>query len=88
LRIGMCEHVVPHGEARAKAEALAHEIARFPQACLRADRESAYRQHGLSLAEALSAEYAGGLPVIRREAVEGAARFASGLGRHGDFGEI
>ena len=88
LRIGMCEYVVPHGEARAKAEALAHEIAHFPQACLRADRASAYRQHGLALAEALRAEYAGGLPVIRREAVTGAARFAGGLGRHGDFGDI
>jgi len=32
LRIGLCEYVVPEGDARAKAEALAHDIARFPKA--------------------------------------------------------
>src|SRR5207253_1408228 len=37
LRIGACEHVVPDGQSRAFAEAMAHEIARFPQACVRAD---------------------------------------------------
>jgi len=88
LRIGLCEYVVAHGAARAKAEALAHEIARFPQACLRADRASAHRQHGLSLNEALRREFAGSLPVVRAEAVGGAGRFAGGMGRHGDFGEI
>ena len=40
LRIGLCEYVVPEGEARAKAEALAHDIRRFPQSCMRADRRS------------------------------------------------
>jgi len=84
LRIGLCEYVVPRGKARAEAEALAEEIARFPAACLAADRASVYRQEGLELADALSAEYERGLPVIRREAIAGAARFASGLGRHGD----
>src|SRR5215510_12752935 len=42
LRIGACEHVVPDGESRRFAEAMAHEIARFPQACMRADRRSVY----------------------------------------------
>ena len=87
-RIGMCEYVVPKGQARAKAEALAFEIARFPQACVRADRASAYRQQGLSLRDALRQEYAISLPVIREEAVMGAGRFAGGKGRHGDFREI
>ena len=32
LAIGLCEYVTPKGGARAKAEALAQEIARFPQA--------------------------------------------------------
>src|SRR5262249_40735466 len=31
LAIGLCEYVTPKGGARAKAEELAHEIARFPQ---------------------------------------------------------
>lgn len=88
LRIGMCEYVVPHGEARAKAEALAMEISRFPQKCVRADRASVYRQHGLSVLDGLRSEYAGSLPVIREESVMGATRFAGGKGRHGDFREI
>jgi enoyl-CoA hydratase/carnithine racemase len=42
LRMGLANRVVPDGQARAAAEALAAEIARFPQACMRADRRSAY----------------------------------------------
>ena len=59
-----------------------YEIAAFPQRCLRADRLSSYRQWELSLADALRAETEGGIAVLA-EAREGAARFASGKGRHG-----
>ena len=38
LAIGLANRVVPDGRARAEAEALAAEIARFPQLCMRADR--------------------------------------------------
>src|SRR5207253_2660796 len=51
LRIGACEHVVADGASRQFAEAMAHEIARFPQLCMRADRRSAYLQQGLTLRE-------------------------------------
>ena len=88
LRIGACEHVVPDGSARAFAEAMAHEIARFPQACLRADRRSVYEQQDLPLAEALQVEWRNGAPVLAAEGIAGAKRFASGKGRHGDFGDI
>jgi enoyl-CoA hydratase len=88
LRIGACEHVVPDGTAREFAEAMAHEIARFPQGCLRADRRSVYRQQGLPLREAMQAEWRNGAPVLAAEAIEGSRRFASGKGRHGDFGDI
>lgn len=47
LRIGLCERVVPRGSTRAAAEDLAREIARFPQAAVRADRRSAYESFGL-----------------------------------------
>lgn len=87
-RIGACEKVVPDGESRAYAEAMAHEIARFPQACLRADRRSAYLQNGLSVREAMRKEWYNGLPAFFAEGAAGAARFASGKGRHGDFGDI
>ncbi|HEX6959328.1 MAG TPA: crotonase/enoyl-CoA hydratase family protein [Ferrovibrio sp.] len=88
LQIGLANRVVPKGEARAAAEALAAEIARFPQACMKADRASSYRQWDLSLDAALHDEAEGGLPIVEKEAIAGAARFKSGLGRGGDFSSI
>jgi len=87
-RIGLCEMVVSPGEARAAAEAMAHEIARFPQAAVLADRRSVYETHGLSLREALEQEWANGLHAHAQEGAAGAARFAGGLGRSGDFTRI
>jgi len=88
LRIGACEHVVDDGGARAFAEAMAHQIARFPQVCVRADRRSAYMQQGLTLREAMRKEWYNGLPAFEAEGIAGAERFASGKGRHGDFRDI
>jgi enoyl-CoA hydratase len=88
LRIGACEQVVPDGMAREAAEEMAGEIARFPQACVRADRRSVYRQHGLPVREALKAEWQTSIGVVEREGVAGAARFSSGKGRHGDFDDL
>jgi enoyl-CoA hydratase len=88
LRINLCEHVVPDGESRQRAEALAHEIARFPQACMRADRRSVYRQEGLGLREAMRYEWENGIPALAAEGRAGAARFASGKGRGGNFSDI
>lgn len=87
-RIGLCEKVVPPGEARAAAEAMAQEIARFPQAAVLADRRSAYETHGLTVREALKREWVNGLDAHIREGAKGAERFAGGLGRSGDFKEI
>jgi enoyl-CoA hydratase len=88
LRINLCEQVVPDGESRPRAEALAHEIARFPQGCMRADRRSVYLQEGLPLREAMRSEWNNSLPAFYAEGAAGAARFASGKGRGGDFGDI
>lgn len=88
LQIGLANRVVGKGESRAAAEALAEEISRFPQACMLADRSSSYRQWDMSLDAALHDEAEGGLPIIEQEAIKGAARFKSGLGRHGDFSSI
>ena len=53
------------------------------------DRLSACEQWGMPLEDALLNEYQRGLQVIEsRETVEGAARFASGRGRHGQFDDI
>jgi enoyl-CoA hydratase len=88
LDIGLCERLVPDGESRAAAEALAHEISRFPQACMRADRRSVFLQEGLSEMNGLRSEWDCSATIVQREGAAGAARFASGKGRHGDFAEI
>lgn len=87
-RIGLCERLVAPGEARRTAEELAHEIARFPQGCMRADRASVYAQFGSSIEDALRGEFYGGKAVLKNEGIEGAMRFAAGKGRHGDFDNI
>lgn len=86
LRMGLANRVVPKGAARAEAEALAAQIAAFPQITMRNDRLSAHEQVGMSLDDALANEFRRGnasrdAGVIR----EGAGRFASGAGRHGSF---
>jgi enoyl-CoA hydratase len=86
LRIGLANRVVPDGESRSEAEALAAEIARFPQRCLRADRRSAFESFSLDERAALANELRHGVEVIRSgETLEGASRFAAGAGRHGGF---
>ena len=87
LAIGLCEYVVPEGGAREKAEHLAQEIARFPQSCVHADRQSARAQHGLSLREALRQEWWNSKSEVTK-GIEGAARFADGKGRGGDFSDV
>ncbi|MBB6560876.1 enoyl-CoA hydratase [Acidovorax soli] len=84
LHMGLCNRVVPPGEALAAALALAREIAAFPQATLRADRASAIAQEGLPLAGALLQEWQGGRACLA-DALQGAARFTAGQGRHGRF---
>jgi enoyl-CoA hydratase len=85
LGMGLVNRVVPPGEARGAAEALARELAAFPQACLRADRASAYAQADVTWEAALRAEFERGVRVVSSESLEGAGRFAQGAGRHGRF---
>jgi enoyl-CoA hydratase len=85
-RIGLANRVVPHGRAREAAEALAREIAGFPQRCVRSDRRSAWDSCGVPLPAAMAREYAlGRATVDSGESLEGARRFAAGAGRHGRF---
>jgi enoyl-CoA hydratase len=86
LHIGLANRVVPAGQARAAAEELAASLAAFPQQCLRGDRASALSQFGLDEQAALAAEFAGAAAALTEETQSGAARFAAGAGRHGDFG--
>jgi enoyl-CoA hydratase len=84
LGIGLVNRVVGAGESRAAAEALAHELARFPQTCMREDRLSLLEQEGLDEATAMSGEFEHGLRSLA-EVQAGLERFRAGAGRHGEF---
>lgn len=89
LAMGLANRVVPAGQARVAAEKIASEIARFPQDCLRHDRLSAIEQWDLSHDLAMANEFAHGTKVLASgETVRGAARFASGKGRGGNFDDF
>jgi enoyl-CoA hydratase len=85
-RIGLANRVVATGTARQAAEALAAEIAAFPPRCVASDRRSAYESTALALSAAMAREFELGKATLDSgESAEGAARFASGAGRHGTF---
>ena len=84
LTLGLANRVVPPGEARAAAVALAHQLAALPQFCLRSDRMSALEQWGMTEEQAAVNEARRGREVISSgETLAGAARFAGGEGRGG-----
>jgi enoyl-CoA hydratase len=82
LAMGLVNRLVPVGESRAAAEALAHELAHFPQTCLREDRLSALEQNGLDDAAAMAGELEHGMRSLV-EVRDGIERFRAGEGRHG-----
>jgi enoyl-CoA hydratase len=84
LAIGLVNRVVPDGTSRAAAEALANELARFPQTCLREDRLSLLEQEGFDEEAALAGELRHGMRSLA-EVQAGLERFRAGAGRHGSF---
>ena len=86
LAIGLANRTCPEGKALETAIALGHEIAAFPQACLRNDRRSVLDQWSLDHEAACRREFALGMETLASgETVAGAGRFVSGQGRHGRF---
>jgi enoyl-CoA hydratase len=84
VAMGLANRLTEPGAALDGALTLAHELARLPQLCLRSDRRSSYEQWRLPLDDALANEFERGAATIASgETLEGAARFASGAGRHG-----
>ena len=80
FQIGLCEYLVPKGDARLKAEELANQIAKLPQSCMRSDRQSIRSQHGKSINKAMRNEWA----ISKKEitnGIKGALRFKKGKGR-------
>jgi enoyl-CoA hydratase len=89
LAMGLANRVVPKGQSRAAAEALAGELARLPQNCLRSDRQSVYEQFDGDCAGAMANEFRRGAATLASgESRDGAARFAAGKGRGGSFENI
>jgi enoyl-CoA hydratase len=84
LAIGLANRVVGQGEALSAAVALAHELARFPQACMRGDRLSVLQTCGLTEEQAMAGELEHGLRSLA-EVQSGLDRFRGGAGRHGSF---
>lgn len=82
LQMGLVNRVVPRGDSRFVAIAIAQQLAKFPQRTMLADRRTAYEQWGLPLPEALAMEWERGKECMA-EGLEGAIRFAAGEGRHG-----
>jgi enoyl-CoA hydratase len=86
FRMGIANRLVPHGQSLEAALNLAHDLARFPQRCLRSDRLSAYEQWSLSFEDGWRNELRRGRTVTESgETENGAAAFARGQGRHGAF---
>jgi enoyl-CoA hydratase len=84
--IGLAHRVVAPGTARERAEALAAELAAFPQTTLRHDRLSLLEQDGLTEDDAIANELRHGLVSLASpELADGIARFRDGAGRHGSF---
>ena len=83
FEIGLVNRLCAPGEALATAVRLAEELAGLPQTCLRQDRLGVLGQWGLEEADAMAQELAQGLVSLETDALAGAARFASGQGRHG-----
>ena len=88
LSFGLANRVVDDGTALDAALEIAAQLAQFPQSCMRNDRLSVLAQWGMPLAEALQFETDIGQDSLRAGAAGGAARFAGGKGRSGDFDNI
>jgi enoyl-CoA hydratase len=84
LEIGLVNRLVAPGGSRAAAERLAHELAQFPQTCLREDRLSLLEQDGLDETAAMARELEHGSRSLADVQV-GLERFRGGAGRHGSF---
>jgi enoyl-CoA hydratase len=84
LQLGLISRMVPPGQARAAAEKLAHEIAAFPQGCMRSDRLSALEGWSLDERDAMANEFRHGMSTLRQASpLDGVERFRAGAGRGG-----
>lgn len=83
--IGIANRIVSCGTALGQAVSLAGSIVKFPQGCVQADRAAVYNASSRDLSQAMAFERKMASAVLHSEAVQGARRFLSGVGRHGSF---
>jgi enoyl-CoA hydratase len=62
---GLCNEVVPRGQALARAKELAHQLCALPQGAMRTDKQAALMGFGRPLAEGLRLEAEIGTTVLR-----------------------
>lgn len=86
LAMGFAARLSAPGAALEEARRIAEDLTRFPQACMRADHLSA-RMPPADLAAGLRREWISAA-AFATEGRAGAARFAAGKGRSGDFADI
>jgi enoyl-CoA hydratase len=80
LAMGLVNRVVADSSSRTEGEALAAQLARFPQRCLREDRLSLLEGLGLPEAEAMRGEFEHGQRSLE-DVQAGVERFRAGAGR-------
>jgi enoyl-CoA hydratase len=86
LSMGLVNEVVPAGESLPRALELARHTAKFPQVCLRNDRQAVYGGLGHTLIDGLRVEAEYGARTLRSgESAAGAVAFQEGKGRKGQF---
>ncbi|KAF2121044.1 ClpP/crotonase-like domain-containing protein [Lophiotrema nucula] len=87
LQMGLANRVVPKGKGLEEALKIAEDLVKFPQLCVRADRDSCYNAvyNAKSFEEALKFEFDNAHEVLAKETVEGAKKFSGGAGRGGSF---
>ena len=83
LAMGLANRVVPSGESRSAAEALARELAELPRECLRSDRLAAYEGLEMPWDEALANECRRGLATVEATGLAEVERFVAAEGRGG-----
>jgi enoyl-CoA hydratase len=82
-RIGLVNELTEPGAHLDRALELAEHLAAFPQETMLADRQAAIEGLGLHLSQGLDLERRLGRETLLT-AIQGAARFAAGEGRHGE----
>ena len=86
LASGLVNEVVAPGQSLKRAMELAQVLAKFPQICMRNDRQAVYAGLGKELSEGLLIEARLGMETMKSgEPLAGSQEFQKGRGRKGEF---